>query len=774
MTDEHEGAAVTSRTGPAPAEGARNAAPVPAVSLAGGPLVVAEPPSTGPLAMTEPFTTGPLAMVVTEARSGRIQAANPAYLDLTGYTSRELLGRTAEQLGICSPRVGQTQEAAPGGAWQRATLRTRDGTTKEVLLGWQRYPNGERDLHVSYLVDVTASVQAERQLKRFAEFRSGLMALIGESLHRGLDEGFYQRALEHAVKAVPGAQAASLMLRGDGDRFHFVAAVGFDRRALADCYLLESEIPREGGLSGPQTISYRRGQIEDDWRSELLATAGRAGEIQVSLSTPVELDGRVIAYFNLDNFEDPEAFDADAVQMATDLAQQLAALLRRFHLETELRRQAHHDALTGLPNRHLALDRLEQALHHARRSGSRVAVMFLDLDEFKRVNDTRGHTFGDLLVGAVARRLAHVLRTGDTVARWGGDEFLVLLPDLTGPSDAVGVARKIVGQFQRPFVILGQEVTTSVSVGVSVYPDNAVDTEELIDRADIALYRAKQAGKDGFEVYDPSMDERLRTRLDHESDLREAIERGALTTRFQPRVGLRHGGIDVIEMSVGWEHPMGGLLGWEQLFQRAERAGLGALLSDRVLDEACRHARAWSKAHQTRLSLPLCTARLHAAGFDQSVSHALARHGLAGDKVEFRIAARPLMTDLGGAVSTLTRLRELGVRITLEGFGAGPGSLLELQRLPVDRYKLDRAFVDALEQTDPASERAARVLEGVVALARGLGAPSVAPGVENPEQFRLLRSLGCEYAVGPLFGGPVPAPAVPALLEEAAWLPGAP
>ena len=459
---------------------------------------------------------------------------------------------------------------------------------------------GEPYAAVGSMIDITAQRRAHEQLGRQHTFRTRLGELIEASLQDGLGPTFYQRLMEGAVEAIPGAQAGSLLLRSEGDRYAFSAAVNFDQQVLERAYLEEHELYRDPTISGPQLIyGFDNSHIGDKQRVNLLYEAGDTGGIKVSLSIPIEVGGQTVAYFNLDNFDDADALGREATEMGQLFAHQVAALWRRFRLEAELqqeqqalKRLAFFDPLTGLPNRTLLADRLRQALLHSGRSSKPTALIFLDLDNFKQINDAYGHNAGDTLLRAVALRLGQCVRSGDTVARWGGDEFVVLLPQISAAEDAAQVARKILSTLAEPFRVLGHDVFSGASLGVSVYPDHANGADELIKHADTALYRVKGAGKQGFEFYSHEMNARLSNRLTLEADLRYALSEGSLTLSYQPRVNLLSGATECLDVQVHWPHPEHGHLGAAGLVPLIEETGLIGQLSALVLRLACQQLQA--------------------------------------------------------------------------------------------------------------------------------------------------------------------------------------
>lgn len=428
--------------------------------------------------------------------------------------------------------------------------------------------------------------------------------------------------------------------------------------------------------------------------------------------------------------------------------------------EGELERRATTDALTGLANRRVLSGRLEQDA----RAGRRSCVALLDLDDFKHFNDSRGHTFGDTVLKSVAERLTLSLREGDTLARWGGDEFVLLLPDLSGPQEAAGIVERLLATFRNPLMLGGQAVHVGVSLGIDLYPSGAARAEELIRHADIALYRAK-ADRCGYQMFTEAMNERVQARLALESDLRAALEQQALTLHYQPRINLADGQITSMEALARWYHPVRGWIAPAIFIPLAEETGLIEQLGDLVLDLACAQAKAWQEAgFPTRVAVNVSAEQLRNPGFVDVVQRMLGRHGLDPALLELEITESTAMADIEGGIAKLQQVRESGIYLAIDDFGTAYSSLAYLKRLPVHSLKIDQAFVKGLGDFDATGE--ARIVQAIVALGRSFGLTVVAEGVETEAQRLALWALGCDEAQGYLFARPLPSGEVMELLAQ--------
>ncbi|HVF74920.1 MAG TPA: EAL domain-containing protein [Acidimicrobiales bacterium] len=449
---------------------------------------------------------------------------------------------------------------------------------------------------------------------------------------------------------------------------------------------------------------------------------------------------------------------SSVVMARAELGARLVAIaVERTRFEERLVHQALHDALTALPNRTLFMDRLRNALARGVRGGVATAVLFLDLDRFKVVNDSLGHAAGDTLLQQVGERLRRVLRPGDTIARLGGDEFAVLCEDLSDQRQVAEVANRVQRVLDQSFVIDGAEVHVSGSIGIALATDPDATPESLLRDADAAMYRAKDRGRARYEVFDQALRTQAMRRLDIENALRRAVDGNELRVHYQPEVDLITGVVTGAEGLVRWQHPEQGLLLPGAFIPVAEETGLIVPLGMWVLEEACRQRRAWTDAHPEwpalGISVNISARQLAGSELPEQVAAVLARHGVPPAALCLEITETVLMDDVEVVSVALDALRRLGVRVAVDDFGTGYSSLVYLKRFPVRRLKVDRRFVDGLGH-DPDD---AAIVAGVVSLAHALGLEAVAEGVERPEQLAALRATECDLAQGFHWSAPLPA-----------------
>ncbi|MGB4064826.1 MAG: EAL domain-containing protein [Azonexus sp.] len=489
--------------------------------------------------------------------------------------------------------------------------------------------------------------------------------------------------------------------------------------------------------------------VIDQMQARAAGTSGHHYEI-----TAVRKDGSA---FPAMIFGSPSVFDGRPASVGTllDISSQKAA-------EQRIRELADYDVLTGLPNRRLLRERFVQLLAAAERDKTEIAVIFLDLDHFKRVNDSLGHSVGDELLVEVARRLDSVVRRIDTLARLGGDEFIFAMPGFHTAA-AADVARRLIDVFSRPFEVAGHELTVTPSLGISIYPHDGQDLETLLKNADTAMYRAKDIGRNTFQFYATEMNTATLDRLLMESNLRRALAQNEFVLQYQPLVNLRTGMVIGVEALIRWQHPELGTIMPDSFIHVAEETGLINPIGDWVLCEACRQAKVWCDEGLPSLVMAVNVApvQFRQPGFVEMVAGALASSGLDASLLELELTERTVMHDADINLGTLSALHRMGVELSLDDFGTGYSSLAYLKRFPVGKLKIDRSFVNDLE-TDPDDWAIAST---IVSMGRSLRMTVLAEGVETGEQLAQLRKMGCDMAQGYYFSRPTSAAGIAEILR---------
>lgn len=451
------------------------------------------------------------------------------------------------------------------------------------------------------------------------------------------------------------------------------------------------------------------------------------------------------------------------------LLNQPLALRREVRMRTsELEFQANHDDLTGLANRSLLCDRTEQAIRHARRVGSSVALLLADLDRFKTINDSLGHSIGDELLVTVSRRLAGILRESDTLSRLGGDEFVIVMADVRHEADVVTVCDKLIHALAQPVRVRGTVAYPGGSIGVAVFPRDGDSPETLLRNADAAMYRAKEHGRGRYCFYESSLNVRVKRRLALEAGLREAISRGELEVRYQPKLSTASGRIVGAEALLRWISPSLGEVSPAEFVPLAEETGLIAGIGEWVLIEACRQLRIWHDGgHQgMKVAVNLSALQFRQRNLAQRIEHIVRDAGVPASSLELELTESMVMENAEEAASLLDALRALGVSMALDDFGTGQSNLSYLERFPIDALKIDKSFIARA----PEDDGAAAISRAVVALARNLDLRVVAEGVESPAHWNFVCESGCDEAQGFLFSRAIDAPALGALLADQASL----
>ena len=630
-----------------------------------------------------------------------------------------------------------------------------------------RGEDGELRWH-GMLHDVSYRKEVEAELERRAA-QQAAVALLGE----------------HALE---GASTADLMQEATASAADMLGAeISAVWEYLPDegCLVLRSGIgwpdTEFGKLRYPAGVGSQAGYtlqggapvVVEDWNTETRFEQPKFRGRRTGSGLSVKIEGGSRGPFGVLVVQSMRSrgFAPRDVDFLQSLANVLADALDRQAVEDAIRERAVHDPLTGLPNRVLFVDRLEHALARLGRQQSLAAILFLDLDHFKLVNDSLGHHVGDELLAAAAPRLKHALRGSDTVARFGGDEFGILLEDIVSERDAIDTAERIAATFARPFVLSGSEhfVTTSIGIALATGGERA---DELIRDADAAMYRAKDRGRARYEVFDEGMRGRAIERLRMENDLRRALERDQLRLEYQPVVSLMNFSIIGVEALLRWRHPDRGEIPPSEFIPIAEENGLIEPIGRWVLENACRQAAQWYAARPDSaplaMSVNLSAVQVARRTLPDVVRAALSSTGLDPACLSLEITETVMVRDADGLTEILQALKALGVRLVLDDFGTGYSSLSYLTRLPLDVLKVDRSFVDGLGN----EPRDTAITETIIAMSRALSLDVVAEGVETSEQVHELSRLGCTAAQGFHFSRAVPAREITDALERRpVWLP---
>jgi diguanylate cyclase (GGDEF)-like protein/PAS domain S-box-containing protein len=705
--------------------------------------------------------------VVAVDFAGRCTEFNAAAERLFGWTRDDLAG---EELGarLDAPsergRRAEVRAAALAGGWEGEwRLRRKDGSEfpGHVRIAPLRDADGKDLGFVGVFQDLTEHKAVEaRLLKRAAE--QAAVAALGE---RALEGGPLPALLDHAMEVVADVlevEFADVLELDDDERaFLLKAGVGFREGLVRNARVSADWADSQAGF----TILTKEPTIVEDIAGEHRFQAGdllREHEVASGMTVIVQGRGRpygVVGAYSRRR----RAFTPEDVTFLQSVANVLADAIDRVRTEEETRRRGLHDPLTGLPNRTLVLDRIAHALARADRSEGSVAVLFLDVDNFKVVNDSLGHRAGDNLLRQLAERLSDAVRPADTVGRFGGDEFVVLCEDVTDEPMALRIAGRLARVFAEPFSLEGDDVhLASASIGVVLRDGAQDDPEELLRDADAAMYRAKERGRSRVELFDTGMRARAIGRLQTEGDLRRALERDELRVAYQPIVALGDGRIRGFEALVRWEHPERGLLSPAQFIPVAEESGMIVALGRFVLEEACRQSAQWSALYgPVPIHVNLSARQVADPNLVDSVSHVLRASGIAPANLVLELTESSLLERVHSPGETLARLKALGISLILDDFGTGYSSLSYLQHFPLSGLKIDRSFVAALG--GPNSDGA--IVDAILQMARALDLDVVAEGLETQEHLDALRRMGCALGQGYLFSRPVGVRGASALLE---------
>jgi diguanylate cyclase (GGDEF)-like protein/PAS domain S-box-containing protein len=613
-----------------------------------------------------------------------------------------------------------------GGTTELVGLR-KDGSEFpiEMSLG-ETHEDGER-LFTSVIRDITERKRFEEALERLSHQHEMVLEAAGEGIF-GLDRHGNVTFVNPAASHMTGWSTQELLGRPMHNLLHHTKPDGAPYPS--------AECPIYAAFTTGTTHS------RDDevfWRKD-------------GTSFPVE-------YTSTPIFENSEI--VGAVVTFRDITERKA-------LEKQLHHQAFHDPLTGLPNRALFMDRLEHAITRANRRGSKVAVLFMDLDNFKVINDSLRHKAGDQLLVAVAERLQAGLRPEDTAARLGGDEFTILVEDIANVGEVVQIAERIANRLQPPFALEEQEVFVSASTGIVLNSASQEQPADLLRHADLAMYRAKHRGKARYEVFEPTMDAEAVERLILETGLRRALVRQQFRVYYQPIVALDNDKVAAVEALVRWEHPQRGLLLPEEFLSVAEETGLIRRIGQRVLREACKQARVWQEQYP---SIPPLTISVNISPgqffHPELVAEVLGESEIDPATLQLEITEGAMASNgTSSADDTLRDLKHMGVQLAIDDFGLGYSSLSYLKRFPVDNLKIDRSFVEELGRAPNGAPKDKEIVRAMIDLTHALGMKVIAEGVETSEQLARLRNMKCDLAQGNYFSEPLPSEALTIILAE--------
>jgi len=677
---------------------------------------------------------------------GRITAVNELFVHHTGYTREELIGAALARVG--APLAGSGRAWSPSSSvWiGEVAVPSRDGERQ-----WRRTVvpifdgAGQVEKYICIDFDITERKEFEDAIVHNAK-RQGLVARLGrKALEAGPLQELFEMATQVACEGIGVGHAAVFGFDADLGMATLQAGAGFPPEAAGG---------RFAHVPGPAS-SERLAR----WGAGLLGAHAAGSSIEVFVVCHDRLYGALAVYAPA-----ARTFQEDEDGFLNGLANILAAAIERADAKKRLTYLAQYDALTGLPNRHRLSSCLEEAIAASAAGDSCAGVMFIDLDRFKSVNDMMGHSVGDELLAQASRRLQDCVRTGDVVARLGGDEFAVVLPALGSADEAEAIARCIVEGLARPFMLQGQQIFVSASVGIAGYPHDGRDAATLLKSADTAMYSAKNSGRNSYRFFEAGMHANAAKRLQLESDLHLALERGEFELHYQPKLRLDSGAVSGFEALLRWRHPERGLVSPLDFISILEDTGMILPVGEWVIAEVCRQLRAWGQTldHVPPVAINLSARQLAHAGLPDTVRAIVAAAGIDPRLLEFELTESMLMADPEAAVAILSNLKTQGMRLSVDDFGTGYSSLAYLKRFPLDALKIDRTFVRDL----PADSDDAAITKAVISLAHSLNLKVVAEGVETIGHVRALEAYGCDEIQGYYISRPVPPAAAAALLRE--------
>lgn len=658
----------------------------------------------------------PASVLITDI-TGAIEYVNPRFEEVTGYTADEVVGRNPRLLKSGDKSTADYKELwdtiLSGGVWRgQFHNRRKDGSIywESASISPVRDDDGAITHFIAVKEDITARRRAEEQLRMnatvFDTTTEGIMVTDGSNRIKTVNPAFTR---------ITGYQPEEVIGRNP-------RVLSSGRHDQAFYASLWETLQRTGYWNGEVWNRRKDGSVYPEWLSVAL-------------------------------IRDEQGGVKEHVAVFSDISQRKSD-------EEQIRRQANYDALTGLPNRSLLFDRIENALKAAKRKGWQVALLFVDLDRFKGVNDSMGHVVGDELLQHVARRLTRNVRESDTVARFGGDEFVIVIEDMQRADEAAVVAETLIADIGTVFRLIGREVFVGASIGITLYPSDAKDATALLRNADMAMYRAKEAGRNTYRFYTKEMNRDVQWRMEMERELRSALDRHQLYLLYQPIVSIADARVVGAEALVRWSHPGLGEVSPEQFIPLAEETGVIADIGRWVLRESCRTLAAWrATGRDWRISVNLSSRQLALGLADEEVLGIIRGHDLPAAAVTLEITEGMMLEASDNVLHWLESVHREGVGLAVDDFGTGYSSLSYLKRFLVDGLKIDRSFVKGL----PDGREDVSLVSAILSMAHSLGLRVVAEGIETPAQARMLAELGCQLGQGFLYSRPIPAEAMAAI-----------
>ena len=662
----------------------------------------------------------PNSIIITNEK-GIIEYVNPHFCKVSGYAPEEVIGKTMRmhQSGVTPKEVYDDlwQTIKSGKVWRGELLNKN----KQGRMYWEDLSispifdeQGKITNFVSEQIEITARKLADEQVRLF------------------------EKVFANANEAILISDADNKIINVNPA---FTEVTGYTREEVI----------------GKNPRIFSSGLMDEKFYQEMWQALNTDGKWQGEV-VDRRKDGEIYAeWLSISSLRDDKGRLTHYIALVTDISERKAAEERMNYL-------AQHDALTGMPNRILFQDRLQQAIAQAERQQCNVALLFMDLDRFKNVNDMLGHHAGDLLLQEVARRIRLCVRSSDTISRQGGDEFVIMLPNLDDLSDIVQVLDKLIESIASPYKLDNHSMHVTTSIGVSVYPQDGSNSETLLKNADMAMYQAKEAGRNSYRFFTQEMNNAIAKRIGLENKLRTALAKNELLLYYQPKVDLHSGEIVAAEALVRWQHPEDGLISPADFIPIAEESGMIVQLGKWVLNEACRQNQVWRKMglREIVMAVNLSPLQFHDRDLINIIQSALLHSGMPAGALELEVTESATMKDPEQAVVVLNNISKSGVRISIDDFGTGYSSLSHLKRFPIDELKVDQSFVrDISVDMDDAA-----IVSAVIAMAKSLGLTVIAEGVETLEQVLFLKSLDCDKMQGFFFSMPLPADEFRMLIES--------